>query len=54
MQLTTEKQQSALIKQFGPWRCRMLAEKIETRAEFVRLRDQGFAYFQGGFFGVRR
>lgn len=35
MQLTTE-QQSSLIKQFGPWRCRMLAEKIETRAEFVR------------------
>ena len=26
MQLTTEEQQSALIKQFGPWRCRMLAK----------------------------
>jgi c-di-GMP-related signal transduction protein len=50
MQLTTEEQQSALIKQFGPWRCRMLAEKIETRAEFVRARDQGFVYFQGYFF----
>jgi EAL and modified HD-GYP domain-containing signal transduction protein len=50
MQLTTEEQQNALIKQFGPWRCRMLAEKIETRAEFVRARDQGFVYFQGYFF----
>ncbi len=50
MQLTTEEQQAALIKQFGPWRCRMLAEKIETRAEFVRARDQGFVYFQGYFF----
>jgi c-di-GMP-related signal transduction protein len=50
MQLTTEEQQVALIKQFGPWRCRMLAEKIETRAEFVRARDQGFVYFQGYFF----
>jgi c-di-GMP-related signal transduction protein len=50
MQLTTEEQESALIKQFGPWRCRMLAEKIETRTEFRRARDQGFVYFQGYFF----
>jgi c-di-GMP-related signal transduction protein len=50
MQLTTEEQRRALIKQFGPWRCRMLAEKIETRAEFVRARDMGFVYFQGYFF----
>ncbi len=50
MQLTTEEQQLELIKRFGPWRCRMLAEKIETRAEFVRARDQGFVYFQGYFF----
>lgn len=50
MQLTTEEQRAALIKQFGPWRCRMLAEKIETRAEFERARDQGFVYFQGYFF----
>ena len=50
MQLTTEEQQAALIKKFGPWRCRMLAEKIETRAEFARARDQGFVYFQGYFF----
>ena len=50
LQLTTEEQQSALIKQFGPWRCRMLAKKIEARAEFVRARDQGFVYFQGYFF----
>ena len=50
MQLTTEEQRSALIKQFGPWRCRMLAEKIETHGEFVRARDQGFVYSQGYFF----
>jgi c-di-GMP-related signal transduction protein len=50
MQLTTEEQQSELIKRFGPWRCRMLAEKIETRPEFLRARDQGFVYFQGYFF----
>lgn len=50
MHLTTEEQQAELIKQFGPWRCRMLAEKIETRADFGRARDQGFVYFQGYFF----
>ena len=50
MQLTTEAQRDVLIKQYGPWRCRMLAEKIETQSEFVRARDQGFVYFQGYFF----
>ena len=49
MQLTTEPQRIAMIKRFGP-RCRMLAEKIETQADFVRARDQGFVYFQGYFF----
>jgi c-di-GMP-related signal transduction protein len=47
---TTEEQRAALMKRFGPWRCRMLAEKVETRADFVNARDQGFVYFQGYFF----
>jgi EAL and modified HD-GYP domain-containing signal transduction protein len=50
MLLTTEEQRTALMKQFGAGRCRMLAEKIETHAEFMRARDQGFVYFQGYFF----
>jgi len=50
MQLTTEEQRGQLIRQFGPWRCRMLAEKVETQADFVRAREQGFIYFQGYFF----
>jgi EAL and modified HD-GYP domain-containing signal transduction protein len=50
MHLTTEAQQVELIKRFGGARCRMLAEKIETRADFLRARDQGFVYFQGYFF----
>jgi c-di-GMP-related signal transduction protein len=50
MQLTTEQQRGELIQRHGPWRCRMLAEKIETQADFVRARDQGFVYFQGYFF----
>ena len=48
--LTTEAQREALIKQYGPWRCRMLAEKVETQADFFRARDMGFVYFQGYFF----
>lgn len=50
MLLTTPAQQVDLIKRYGPWRCRMLAEKIETHGDFVRARDQGFVYFQGYFF----
>jgi EAL and modified HD-GYP domain-containing signal transduction protein len=50
MQLTSDDERSHLIKQFGPWRCRMLAEKVETQSDFVRARDQGFIYFQGYFF----
>jgi len=50
MKLTTEPQRAALMKRFGPWRCRMLAEKIETHTDFIRARDQGFVYFQGYFF----
>ena len=50
MPLTTEEQQCELIKRYGPWRCRMLAEKIETQKDFLRARNQGFVYFQGYFF----
>ena len=39
-----------MIQRLGGRHCRMLAEKIETHAEFVRARDQGFVYFQGYFF----
>ncbi len=31
-------------------RCRLLAEKVETREEFLATRKAGFAYFQGYFF----
>lgn len=48
--LTTEAQREALVKQYGPWRCRMLAEKVETQTDFFRAREQGFVYFQGYFF----
>jgi len=41
---------AAMVKRYGPWRCRMLAEKVETREEFVAARQAGFLYFQGYFF----
>jgi c-di-GMP-related signal transduction protein len=50
MQLTTPPQRASLVKRFGPWRCRMLAEKVETYADFLQTQDQGFVYFQGYFF----
>ena len=50
MQLTTSEQRAELIRRFGPWRCRMLAEKVETQSQFMHSRDQGFVYFQGYFF----
>jgi EAL and modified HD-GYP domain-containing signal transduction protein len=49
LKLTTLEQRAALVKKHGPWRCRMLAEKVENHAEFVSARDQGFVYFQGYF-----
>ena len=48
--LTTQEERERLMKQFGPWRCRMLAEKVETQGQFEQARDQGFVYFQGYFF----
>ena len=50
MQLTTPAEREVIVKSFGRWRQRMLAEKIETHADFLRARDQGFVYFQGYFF----
>jgi len=50
LQRTTHSERVDLVKRHGPWRCRMLAEKVETRAEFVAAREAGFVYFQGFFF----
>ncbi len=47
---TTPDGRAQIMKQYGPWRSRMLAEKVETRAEFLEARNQGFLYFQGYFF----
>ena len=49
LKLTTVDQRAALVRKHGPWRCRMLAEKVENHAEFLAARNQGFVYFQGYF-----
>jgi len=47
---TTAEQRGVMLKRIGPWRCRMLAEKVETREDFHSARNSGFVYFQGFFF----
>ena len=47
---TTPPERVAIVKRYGPWRHRMLAEKVETREEFTVARDLGFLYFEGFFF----
>jgi c-di-GMP-related signal transduction protein len=47
---TTPEDAAAIVKQYGPWRCRLLAEKVETREEFVATKAAGFIYFQSYFF----
>ena len=47
---TTPSERVMLVKKYGPWRCRLLAEKVETREEFLAAREAGFVYFQGYFF----
>ena len=47
---TSAVEAAAMVKRYGPWRCRMLAEKVETQEEFAAARKVGFLYFQGYFF----
>jgi len=47
---TSPEERAAMVKRYGPWRCRMLAEKVETREEFMDAKKAGFVYFQGYFF----
>jgi c-di-GMP-related signal transduction protein len=39
---TTAADAAAMVKKYGPWRCRMLAEKVETREEFLAAKEAGF------------
>ena len=50
LQLTSIDDAAAMVKRYGSWRCRMLAEKVETREQFLTAKQAGFLYFQGYFF----
>ena len=50
LRTTPPAQAAELVKRHGPWRCRMLAEKVETQEEFLAAKKAGFVYFQGYFF----
>lgn len=50
LRATSPADAAAMVKRYGPWRCRMLAEKVETREEFSATKNDGFLYFQGYFF----
>ena len=50
LRATSAADAAAMVKRYGPWRCRMLAEKVETREEFATAKKAGFVYFQGYFF----
>ncbi len=39
-----------MMRRFGPTKCKLLAEKLETPHEFHQARNMGFVYFQGYFF----
>jgi c-di-GMP-related signal transduction protein len=43
-------QAAAMVVRYAPSRIRMLAEKVETREEFLAAKQAGFVYFQGYFF----
>jgi c-di-GMP-related signal transduction protein len=50
LRVTSADDAAAMVQRYGPWRCRLLAEKVETREEFVASKKAGFLYFQGYFF----
>jgi EAL and modified HD-GYP domain-containing signal transduction protein len=43
-------EQAKIVGKYGGRKARMLAEKVETRAEFERARQLGYSLFQGYFF----
>jgi c-di-GMP phosphodiesterase len=50
---TTPEQRIAMVKRYSPRR-RMLAEKVETREEFLTAKKAGFVYFRDTSFVARK
>lgn len=47
---TGEAERRAIIREFGPRRVQLVAEKVETREQFAAAMAEGFTHFQGFFF----
>lgn len=50
LRATNPEQAGEIIRRNSRHHCRMLAEKVETRDEFLAAKKAGFTYFQGYFF----
>ncbi len=50
LRLTPLNDAAGLVNRYRSQNCRMLAEKVETREEFVSAKEAGFQLFQGYFF----
>ncbi|NMB36315.1 MAG: HDOD domain-containing protein [Firmicutes bacterium] len=48
--ITDEREREALVRRIGPQGISFLAEKVETREDFIQAREMGYSYFQGYFF----
>lgn len=48
--LSAPEERQGAVGRFAPLGIRLLAEKVETRAEFAEACDSGYTYFQGYFF----
>jgi len=47
---TGEAERRAIVREFGPRRAQLVAEKVETREQFTAAMAEGFTHFQGYFF----
>jgi c-di-GMP-related signal transduction protein len=50
MRATSLQDAAAMVKRYTAKKCQLLAEKVETRDEFLAAKKAGFVYFQGYFF----
>ncbi len=53
IQATTAEQRTVLVGRYGPWRCRLLAEKVETREQFAEVKKRASFTFKATSSGGR-
>lgn len=50
VQSTGEAERRAIVREFGPRKVMLVAERVETRPQFAQAMQEGFTHFQGYFF----